>query len=449
MDDETSLNSLIFHTNRAGINDDETSLNLLMLHTKVKQDDGWHGQLPCVSCYSHRGCHQHNPTRSPLYRNPRLPPKELPPKYLPPKYLPPKQPSPKEPPPKKQHLNRFTRVLSWFCHNCRDAFRPKETAEPKCEPLLTDTVSDTATECEPLLTDTVLDTATECEPLLTDTDWETETECEPLLTDIVLDKDPEPSRRFYTKLPFDSHLVDTLAPIHPTMPYHLAFYHLDCIRRQRGHNVRVAFIPELSCGGTSNFYHNGPEYTWSSEIYFHKESFLQKQEISCMIDEKSNCRTLEFTECPHITFRIEAPRFEDNDGFAVVQTRLTIPPPVYGPKRNSGPTWWTSKIGRFARLNGCRRCHSDHELTLELVGRQLYIRNTCYRELGAATDRSMPKWISLLTGTGIVRRPDDYTVYARVWQTAQELYRPNIPLITHTTRYWEFVVGSVHYEPKK
>lgn len=299
-------------------------------------------------------------------------------------------------PPKRQHLNYFTHLLSRFWNNSWDIICPKATSE---------------------------------------------TIIEPLLIDVDPASDPEPLPVFSTILPFDSQSVDTIAPIHPTMPYHLAFYHLECIRRQLNPDVQVAFIPELSCGGTSNFYHNGPKYIWSSEIYFQNGTFLQKQELSCVIEENSDCGTLKFTECPHITFKVRPLRFKDNEGFLIAQAWLSYPS-IDG-RETFGFKWWTSKTGRFARMSMCASCHSDHEQTLELVGRQLQIRNTCYRDLGPATDRSIPRWVSLLTGDGIRHRVRNFESYARVWQTAQQLGRPNLHLITHNTRYGEFVVGTV------
>ncbi|KAI1164325.1 hypothetical protein F5B18DRAFT_615956, partial [Nemania serpens] len=145
--------------------------------------------------------------------------------------------------------NSFTRFLSWFWHNIDGTRCPKETSQ---------------------------------------------TADEPPLIDVDLVKEIKPSPPIRSELPFDYQSVASLAPLHPSMPYHLAIYHLDYIRRQLDPAVEVAFIPELSCGGTSYFYHNSPLYTWSSEIYFQTKGFLQKQELSYIIDRSSSRRPLQF-----------------------------------------------------------------------------------------------------------------------------------------------------------
>ncbi|KAH6644996.1 hypothetical protein BKA67DRAFT_541986 [Truncatella angustata] len=347
-----------------------TKTSLYSSNTMVEQDDQWYGHLPCVFGNYQRGCHEHNPTQSLIYYNPRLPPNET-------------------------RLDCLISGLSSFWHSFWGTLRLSEASETSFEPLLTDASSA---------------------------------------------KDPVPSPLFCMERPFDSLSVDTVAPIHPTMPYHLAFYHLDCVRQKLDRDVQTAFIPELSCGGTSSFYHSGPKYTWSSEIYFQNGTFLQKQEICCIIDEISACGTIKFTECPHITFKVRPLWLTDDDGFFVARAWLSFPP-ING-RETFGFKWWTSKTGRFARMSMCGVCQSDHEQTLELVGRQLHLRNTCYRDLGPATDRSIPRWISLLTGEGSMNRTRRFDLYARVWKTAQQLGRPNLHVIHHKSRNGEFVVNA-------
>ncbi|KAI1499109.1 hypothetical protein F5X99DRAFT_411431 [Biscogniauxia marginata] len=272
--------------------DDKSTKTLSSLNTKVDREVWWYGQLPCVChslcvCHSHsvgpfhRGCHRHNPSQSPIYRNPLLPPKA-------------------------QEPGCFGRIFSWL----RDAFSP-EAALGIFSSLSVVYSPETASEhtSEPFL-------------LFSDS-WAKEHGPE-----------PEPPSLFYTELPFDSRSFNTLVPIHPTMPYHLAFYHLDCVRRRLDPDVKVAFIPELSCSGNTSFCHNGPGYAWSSEIYFDKGAFLQKQEISYSTDRET-C-SLRLTGCPHMSLTIKGPWFEDDDGFP--KFMCTIP---------ATETWALLQIGTF------------------------------------------------------------------------------------------------------
>ena len=266
---------------------------------------------------------------------------------------------------------------------------------------------------------------------------------EPLLVDVSCDKEPEPPSTLHTELPFDSLSAGTLAPLHPTMPYHLAFYHLDCIRRQLDPTVKVALVSELSCSGTSSFYQGGPKYTWSSDVYFDKGTFLQKQEISYAFGRESNRQKITLTGCPHSSITINRLWFKDNNGFLEAKSWLSIRP--YLRDEYDWGEWWSTKEGRHARISVCRICHSDAESTLELLGHEIHVRYTCYRDLGPATDRSIPKWTSLYMGSTtayIQRNKYEYDLYARVWRTAKKLGRPNLYVIPFPTPYGEFAVAS-------
>jgi hypothetical protein len=84
-----------------------------------------------------------------------------------------------------------------------------------------------------------------------------------------------------------------------------------------------------------------------------------------------------------------APWFTDNDGFLVVGALLRYPR-ISGLETH-GFKLWTRKMGRFVRMSYCSRFDSDAKANLELLGQQLHIRYTCYRDLGGATEQSVPK----------------------------------------------------------
>jgi hypothetical protein len=278
-----------------------------------------------------------------------------------------------------------------------------------------------------------------------DPDWMTDSP-----PDISCGEELEPLRLFYTRLPFDAQSVGTLAPLHPSLPYHLAFYHLDCVRHQlklASRHItlpRRLFIPELSCSGTSDFFHDRHTYTWSNEVYFEKGTFLQKQEIEYYVDEGSPYPAIPLTSCPHTTVKLQRPLFKDKDGFLEAKVWATV---KTARQRSNWDGWWTSKAGRLASISACPTCHSDTEFTLDLLGRQIHIRLACYRDLGPATERSFPRWNSLLTGKGFPNRPYRYDTYKRVWYCAHKLGRPDLHLITFrfTSGEWS-VMPDAHGE---
>jgi hypothetical protein len=231
---------------------------------------------------------------------------------------------------------------------------------------------------------------------------------------------PEWSPVFTVRLPFDCQSVRTLTPSHPNMPHHLAFYHLHCIRRQLGPNVRKAFITELSCKGVFN--HNELVYAWSSEVYFDRTTFLQKQEVNCVMRQGSRPQEITLTSCPHHDLRIEEPIFKNMDGF----TDVEITHWGYDRQRRSRrrvQTFgnWSGSQGLYHGAEVCSICYADAEYTFECVNDQLYVRFVCYKDLGPGNDRNSPKWLSLFTGVGYPSRANYLNVAVRVQWLAEDL----------------------------
>ncbi|KAK6223990.1 hypothetical protein LQW54_000136 [Pestalotiopsis sp. IQ-011] len=240
---------------------------------------------------------------------------------------------------------------------------------------------------------------------------------------------------FCSRLPFDAKSYDTLTPLHPTMPYHLAFYHLDCVRRELfpdPDSREVAFVSQLSCsgtaqfyGGTSAIYRNSPEYTWSSEVYFDKGTFLQRQEISCLVGEPKQpprfLRNFEFTACPHHKFRVNHVRVRVKRSGSFVAEGM-----VYLNKHSASAAHWHSKKdGPYVRAVLCTSCDTDHEQILAVTGGQLSIRVTTYKVLGTGRDQGGPEWSSALYGEPPYAGYRNLErVFGRILDTAKTLGRP-------------------------
>ncbi|KAI0152726.1 hypothetical protein GGR57DRAFT_513610 [Xylariaceae sp. FL1272] len=92
-------------------------------------------------------------------------------------------------------------------------------------------------------------------------------------------QEEQPAELFFSTLPLDIGSFETLRPMYRTMPYNLAFYHLNCARLRVPAKNDTKFLDEISCSGTSAFEGSGLEYNWSSEVYFDKGELLQKEEI--------------------------------------------------------------------------------------------------------------------------------------------------------------------------
>ncbi|KAK8024136.1 hypothetical protein PG993_012202 [Apiospora rasikravindrae] len=269
----------------------------------------------------------------------------------------------------------------------------------------------------------------------------------------------EGSPPFLSGLPFDVASILTLDPMHPAMPYGLAFYHLNYARRQLKPTNSVAFVPELSCSSRSRFGPRGPSFDWTSEVYYNSGSFFQRQEIRCILDEGRNqYPPLEICFCHHQQACFSDWTLENKDGHLAASAKISFAPGRYNHDR--GYTWRNDRGANLADLHICTCCHCDFEYNVEVVGRQVNVRFACYKDLGAATDRFEPKWRCHLTDKGLSITRDspwrawtgeipcrsdslrDYELYRYIWQTAKKLNRPNLHLVMFEAARGEFQSSS-------
>ena len=223
------------------------------------------------------------------------------------------------------------------------------------------------------------------------------------------------------------------------MAYHLSSNHLACIHGGLGPGTKRAFIPKLSFKDTCTS-ENGTTYIWTSEIYFNKGDFLQKQELVCYQSRSDDNRPQSFTACPHQSLTISAPKFAIKNGMVEVSAQITNYPPRC---TSHDSEQWSNFDGQYAQVVGCTICHSDAECTLELYDRSLLTTYTCYKDLGPGVDSQNSKWIALLTGLGSPERKEyELDVYERVWNTAKTLRRCGLHRVTHQTPNGVFNVGK-------
>lgn len=233
------------------------------------------------------------------------------------------------------------------------------------------------------------------------------------------------------ELPLDVKSALTLVPIHRVIAFHLSLDNLSCIRRRLDPNTKIAFIPELYHKDTATS-DQRTGYYWSNEIYFRKGRFLQKQEISGGLSEGYENPAEHFTGCPHQSLSVATPTFTTKNGLLQVQTWVTNYPPRCPSHSRER---WSNSQGPYSQVVSCTICHSDAECVLKLEHSTLYIRYTCYRDLGPGTDPDHYKWTSLLTGEGVPYREEyKFDVFTRVWNTAhRELFQAGLHEVTHQT----------------
>ena len=263
-----------------------------------------------------------------------------------------------------------------------------------------------------------------------------------------------------SSLPFDPPSCKTLVPIHPSVPYHLAFYHLHTARRvikSLGLEKSTILVPDLTCGGSS-----GPNgcYEWSSELYFSGQ-FLQKQEIRFGVSEPGfRTRHHEIAMCPHFTASLSSIRTGMRNWWVQASATLSYQDHIFSEQLRlfrgrthpyfgynkcepcPGGIRWDSAKGRLAQIHNCEFCHCSLESSLEVREQELRVRFTVYRALGAGIDRFEPKWHSLLTGKGTLRPPrkgiKTNDVYLQVMRVAHALKMQGLNWITFRTPHGDF-----------
>jgi hypothetical protein len=246
-----------------------------------------------------------------------------------------------------------------------------------------------------------------------------------------------------TELPFDLNSTQTLAPVHPSIPYHLAFYHLYCARRNldRAANKSPALVNKLWCKGRCLLNGKGPECEWVSEVFFDGETFIQRQVIDYTMDKATTVGTLKFNFCPHAGISITKPVFGRMSGFTHVRLSVArdnriedglIHSVLISLVRSWEP--WSSDLGRYMEGDICRGCHAEVVVCIRVLGDKLITRLATYKDLGPGTKRNHPKWLSALPRSEYRRRPcsGKYEIMERVEGMIQSYPQRSGPLPTYT-----------------
>lgn len=196
------------------------------------------------------------------------------------------------------------------------------------------------------------------------------------------------------------------------MPYHLAYYHLHCARKdlRSTNNTRTIKVASLSCKGESDLGTKGAWLEWSSEVYYDKGTFLQKEEVLFLMDKEALASDIWLDTCPHRRLRIRTPIFGIMDGFTHVRVQIVHVPqepwkPYRRPPYSLGaddavwPKCWESHLGIYYESAPCLSCYTDADTTMEVVEDQLQVRHICYKDLGSGREPTDIKWRATLPGS--------------------------------------------------
>lgn len=112
--------------------------------------------------------------------------------------------------------------------------------------------------------------------------------------------------------PSDPYTTYTLMPVHTAVACHIASENLDCVYHRLNPVPTLVSVKELCFEGSTRS-QDGVRYDWHNEVYFYKGTFLQKQEIKCLLQQGNDPFTDQrFTGCPHQNLIVSSPVFKYN-----------------------------------------------------------------------------------------------------------------------------------------
>ncbi|KAI2602270.1 hypothetical protein GGR54DRAFT_634136 [Hypoxylon sp. NC1633] len=220
------------------------------------------------------------------------------------------------------------------------------------------------------------------------------------------------SRRIWCPLHLDHSTVDPLDPIHASIPYALAYYHMNWVRN--------AVIPEmqtslLSCSGTvygDNKYR--PNFQYWIHPYWHEHSFLLQHIVKFVIEPKKRNPVFgtefvtlgwprdawTFQPCPHIRQRFEDYEFQETRGLMKASMSYWTGMKDSLGKNSSCRSKWRSIYGPHREYYNCVHCCTDSWVHICLIEDKIIVHVSVWKDLGNATTPFQSKWLAALRPGG-------------------------------------------------
>ncbi|KAI1261424.1 hypothetical protein F5Y18DRAFT_431270 [Xylariaceae sp. FL1019] len=209
--------------------------------------------------------------------------------------------------------------------------------------------------------------------------------------------------------PMDRSVVDPLDPVHPSIPYRLAWYHLNWVRNNMQlHESEMGKINELSC---AQYGEKRPDLFHVAELYYHEQTFLLRQRVtvslrappSDAVESKSTpilwpSDSWRFQLCSHMHVQLTRCSLVTRRG--VLGATLS-----YSVRRNDGVNKnqnkrnWDSVYGTHRMAYVCVRCYMHTQVDVELVdGRRAQVTLTIDQNLGSGSTPFETNWLAALRG---------------------------------------------------
>ncbi|KAI2472558.1 hypothetical protein F4781DRAFT_343024 [Annulohypoxylon bovei var. microspora] len=224
------------------------------------------------------------------------------------------------------------------------------------------------------------------------------------------------STRIWSSLHLDNATADPLDPIHASIRYALAYYHLNWVRTAESPDMQQARVNSLACNGTVlGDGKRRPDYQFWNNPYWHNGSFLVQQAIRFTIPPKKRNPLLgketvyldwprddwTFYPCPHIQHRFGKYQFLETRGLMKAKVGYTTKKySVVIELETKSNTDWESINGPLCHASNCQHCCTDNWMHINLIEDKIVVHMYVWKDLGNALNAYDKKWIAALRPDG-------------------------------------------------
>ncbi|KAI0384121.1 hypothetical protein F5Y04DRAFT_293479 [Hypomontagnella monticulosa] len=226
------------------------------------------------------------------------------------------------------------------------------------------------------------------------------------------------SERIWSTLHMDHSTADPIDPLNASIPYALAYYHLDWVRSGGSAEIQKARANTLTCHGKvagNSKCPSGVEY-WVRPLW-HNNSFLLKQVVRFTISPRKlhplfgydyimlgwsseECWT--FRTCPHYRQRFLSCEFQQTRGLMKSTVSYATKQRSFITGDYSSRTTWESVYGPRNYAFNCQYCLTDSRIFMEMVEDKVVVHLHVWKDLGKAKDAFDPRWLAALRPEGTI-----------------------------------------------
>ncbi|KAI1408940.1 hypothetical protein F5Y13DRAFT_97302 [Hypoxylon sp. FL1857] len=224
------------------------------------------------------------------------------------------------------------------------------------------------------------------------------------------------STRIWSQLHLDRSTADPLDPIHKSIHYALAHYHLNWVRTAESLKSQMARASAISCNGTlvGDAKKHRPDFQYWINPYWYNDSFLIQETVKFTIEPKKRNPIFgresvyvglskgdwTFRPCPHVQHHFKEYQFTETRGLMKTSMSFTTK------RRNCLGGWfgdytrWQSIYGPGCTAWNCQYCCTDNWVDINMVEDKIVVHVYAWKDLGSAKDAYDGKWLAALRPKG-------------------------------------------------